>query len=127
MRLIGAQPADIPASWQIWNAPRPIPGHIEWEGDFRHGIFYAAISPTGDFAEEMTTRCRELDARPIDYVSMEIARAELMEAYIREFSARPDIYGPDPGAQAEQVLSELSDPEIAQYWASLEACKEKAS
>lgn len=28
--------------WAVANAPRPIPGEVTWQGDFRHGVFYAA-------------------------------------------------------------------------------------
>ena len=33
---------EIPAEYTVVNAPHPIPGRIVWQGDFRHGIFYAA-------------------------------------------------------------------------------------
>ena len=39
------RPADIPADWTIYNAPRPLYGHKRWQGDFRHGIFFAAVAP----------------------------------------------------------------------------------
>ena len=33
--------------WSVVNAPRPINGEMTWVGPlFRHGIFYAAGSPT---------------------------------------------------------------------------------
>jgi len=35
-------PADLPEGWLIANAPRPLGGQRTWEGQFRHGIFYAA-------------------------------------------------------------------------------------
>lgn len=31
--------------WTVYNAPRPIMGHKLWQGEFRHGIFYAAVAP----------------------------------------------------------------------------------
>ena len=41
-RAMWQPPQEIPAGWVIGNAPRPIAGQITWQGDFRHGIFYAA-------------------------------------------------------------------------------------
>lgn len=38
--------------WTVYNAPRPIMGHELWQGEFRHGIFYAAVAPDGDLADE---------------------------------------------------------------------------
>ncbi len=67
----------IRADWLIYNAPRPIPGHILWQGDFRHGVFYAAIAPEGDPADEFSDRewcikrCRENDASLVVNISKE--------------------------------------------------------
>src|ERR1019366_515437 len=36
-----APPEQIPAGWLIVNAPRPLNGEITWDGEFRHGTFYA--------------------------------------------------------------------------------------
>ena len=49
-----APPQDIPDGWVIGNAPRPLAGQITWQGDFRHGIFYAASPemPGGTFGWE---------------------------------------------------------------------------
>ncbi len=37
--------------WDVYNAPRPIPGEITFQGEFRHGIFYAA-GPPGKYAQD---------------------------------------------------------------------------
>ncbi len=52
-RVIGTWPSDIPTSWMIFNAPRPLWGTKTWEGYFLHGIFYAAIDPADEFRERM--------------------------------------------------------------------------
>lgn len=52
-RIIGTRPSNIPPSWLIFNAPRPLWGTRTWEGDFLHGVFYAAIDPDDQFAENM--------------------------------------------------------------------------
>ncbi len=55
------RPADVPQDWMIRNASRPLPGHKEWVGDFRHGIFFSAVDPEADDAERLTERCKSLD------------------------------------------------------------------
>lgn len=42
-------PVAIPEGYLIANAPRPLCGPITWQGEFRHGVFYAAAeaSPEG--------------------------------------------------------------------------------
>lgn len=39
--------------WTIYNAPRPLYGHQIWQGEFKHGKFYAAVSPEGDPIDEL--------------------------------------------------------------------------
>jgi hypothetical protein len=50
-RAAWATPEPVPDGWAVANAPRPIAGQITWQGDFRHGIFYAASPeiPGGTF------------------------------------------------------------------------------
>ncbi len=40
-----APPEAIPEGWLVVNAPRPVGGEMTWEGEFRHGLFYAAAPP----------------------------------------------------------------------------------
>ena len=87
------RPADIPESWVIYNAPRPLLGHAHWQGPFRHGVFYAAVAPEGDSVDEfsdaplMRERNRELDG----HVCVWVSRAQVME-YGRELAEK---YGLD--------------------------------
>ncbi len=67
--VLGERPADVPANWTIYNAPRPIYGHREWQGDFACGIFYAAIDPNGEGAEWMHSENRLNKACVVKYVS----------------------------------------------------------
>ena len=46
--------------WTVVNAPRPLPGRVQWEGEFRHGVHYAA-GPLDEFAD----RWASLDAWPV--------------------------------------------------------------
>jgi hypothetical protein len=43
-------PKDLPDGWIIANAPRPLNGERTWQGQFRHGVLYAAqpAQPEGD-------------------------------------------------------------------------------
>jgi hypothetical protein len=50
--------------WAVFNAPRPIPGEITFQGEFRHGIFYAA-GPLEQYAQVWT----DLDAWPVELIS----------------------------------------------------------
>ena len=34
-----------PSDWQIYNAPRPLPGDRGWQGEFHHGVHYSSLDP----------------------------------------------------------------------------------
>jgi len=85
------RPDSIPESWTIYNAPRPLLGHERWQAGFRHGIFYAAVTPVGDPADEFNDapefhrRNRELDG----HVCVWIGKEHVMEygkALAREYN-----------------------------------------
>ncbi len=81
-RVIPQQHAGaIAPSWIIFNAARPIPGHVTWQGEFLSGVFYAAIDPAGDRAEYYTQRCVALDAKQLLFVSEEQVYEELQAWY----------------------------------------------
>jgi hypothetical protein len=65
------RPADIPADWPIYNAPRPLAGDRTWTGDFLTGRFYAAVDPAGPYAEEYTRRNVQNDAARLEYITPE--------------------------------------------------------
>jgi len=96
------RPADIPADWTIYNAPRPLYGHKRWQGDFRHGIFFAAVAPGGDPADEFGDaaeyhkRNRELDGHECLWVS----KADVM------------AYGAQKAAEYEVDLDEFDYKDI---------------
>lgn len=74
------RPDDIPMDWVIYNAPRPLYGHKRWLGDFRHGVFFAAVMSEGDIADEFGDapefhkRNRQLDG----HVCVWIPKADVM-------------------------------------------------
>lgn len=78
--------AAIPADWTIFNAPRPLNGHITWQDDFRHGIFYAAVNPHGYIADTMIRDNVNLHAFVLDYVGM-----VEVEAWCRQYAADNEI------------------------------------
>ena len=96
------RPADIPADWTIYNAPRPLFGHVRWQGDFRHGVFFAAVAPEGDPADEFNDaaefhkRDRQLDGHECLWVS----KAEVM------------AYGAQKAAEYGIDLAEFDYPDL---------------
>ena len=83
---------DVPQSWTIYNAPRPLRGHMSWQGPFRHGIFYVAVAPPGDPADEFgdselfTERNRSLDGHVCEWISR-----EEIEEWGRSYCADNDV------------------------------------
>jgi len=76
---------DVPEGWIIMNAPRPLIGDKEWQGDFRHGVFYAAIDPNNDEppgAEWRIQQNKDLDGWVLKCVSQ-----EEVNAYVRAKAA----------------------------------------
>lgn len=66
---------DVPAHWLIFNAPRPLHGTRFWEGDFYHGIYYAAVDPADSLAATMIDSNAGLDGWLVQYVTMDDVRA----------------------------------------------------
>jgi hypothetical protein len=77
--IIAERPSHIPKHWIICNAPRPLMGTDTWGGDFRHGIFYAAIDPADEFAEMNLDTNRKLDAWELVFYTEGEARNALKE------------------------------------------------
>ena len=94
------RPADIPAHWPICNAPRPLYGTRTWQGDFIHGVFYAAIDPADEFSAGWLKRNEELDAYEIIYMSRDEAISVALAFYRDNFPAiYPKIKADDPDHQ----------------------------
>lgn len=78
----------VPAGWDIYNAPRPLHGHVTWVGNFHHGTFYAAVDPSdcampyrrGPRAIESNEK---LDGWRIKYVEKNAALAEYAAHLVR--------------------------------------------
>lgn len=84
--IIAQQPAHLPAPhWHIYNAPRPLYGHLTWQGEFVSGIFYAAVCDLAEDAERLTDLNRRDAAVELCYVSEDFATDEQVEYYLRHF------------------------------------------
>ena len=84
------RPAHIPADWIVFNAPRPLDGSelgsnrwATWEGEFHHGIHYAAVNPRDSFAIQRIRDNVALDAWVVRYVTDEEI-ADAMGTFCRE-------------------------------------------
>jgi hypothetical protein len=78
-RVFGTRPASVIDSngalvairpeWSIWNAPRPLGGHVRWIGEFQCGIWYAALDESDEqFAPRYLKGLVADDARKLEFV-----------------------------------------------------------
>ena len=81
--IIADRPTNVPQTWEIHNAPRPLAGQTFWQGDFIHGVFYAAFAPDDQFAEMFTKTNGSLDAYRLTYYTEAQAREELKKIFPR--------------------------------------------
>jgi len=69
----------IQKGYTVYNAPRPLYGHELWQGDFRHGVFYAAVAPDNldEFNDAPTfhQRNQELDGYTCEIITKESVMA----------------------------------------------------
>ena len=70
--------------WAVWNAPRPLYGDECWEGDFRHGIFYAAVRRDDPRFEKLAEENWCLHGQPVVVVTDAQIRAAV-EAKLAEY------------------------------------------
>jgi hypothetical protein len=90
IRLVDPRPEDVPADHPIFNAPRPLIGDRCWQGEFRHGIFYASVN----IAVARAERCTR-DNISIDGWLCEFAARTDVEKWGREYAATFDIRNED--------------------------------
>lgn len=57
----------IPENWDIFNAPRPLPGTICWQGEFVHGRWYCAVDPSDEFLKRSLEAINCLDGWRVIY------------------------------------------------------------
>lgn len=63
------QPNEVGDDWTVWNAPRPLFGEVNWTGEFRSGVFYAAAAPDDPFYDRYAERNAAQDARIVEVVT----------------------------------------------------------
>jgi len=83
--IIGERPHPIPENWFIFNAPRPLLGHEEWQGEFEHGIFYVAVDPDSYGAEGFIERNISLDGWLVEYWTKEKAIGAVKSYYLKKY------------------------------------------
>jgi len=83
--IIGEKPKDIPENWFIFNAPRPLLGDIEWQGEFQHGVFYVAVDPDGYIPESWIQKNYNLDGWLVKYISEKDAIKKAKDYYHKEY------------------------------------------
>jgi hypothetical protein len=69
IRLLDPRPEYVPLDHPIFNAPRPLIGYKCWQGQFRHGIFYAAIDIAVPGAESCIRDNVSLDGWLCEYIT----------------------------------------------------------
>lgn len=100
LKVIRNRPTEVPAHWEIYNAPRPLYGSYSktWQGDFICGVFYAGIDPADEMADTWRQHNAQDDARQLLFVTREEAMAESLAYYQENFpkvAARIEIDNPD--------------------------------
>ena len=85
---------ELPEGTEIYNAARPFPAHQEWTGEFLHGVFFGAIFPDQDFADEYRKRADALDASLIVFVTREEVTAWAID-HCKELGVDPADFGYD--------------------------------
>lgn len=85
VKVIGNRPAHVPQDWPIHNAPRPLYGQKLWQGDFFHGIFYAAIDPADEYSPGFVKENDRNDAYELVYLAREQAIQQAFEYYQKNF------------------------------------------
>ncbi len=77
--------------WELYNAARPFPAHHTAQGEFIHGVFYGAIDPLADCADEYRKRAGELDASRMVFVEQDIVE-QWGRVYCEEHRVAYDSY-----------------------------------
>ena len=103
------KPDSVPDDWEIYNAPRPLYGHEHWKGKFRSGIFYVAIDPGADYADEYRKRTLQNDGHHCVFIDKDVV--------IEWFRARAEHYDVDPdefdfSAKMQSYMSHWRDGRI---------------
>ena len=86
-------PPDVKLTEQhvIFNASRPLPGHVTWQGDFCHGIFYSAVDVTKPDAARLARQCIDLDGWALAFIAETTATQAVQAWWDANANALADI------------------------------------
>jgi hypothetical protein len=87
-KIIAERPANIPNTWTIMNAPRPLWGTRAWQGDFISGIFYVALDPASVSYQDHYDYNQSQDATILEYVSQQ----DVVDEMIAYYKAQPKLW-----------------------------------
>ena len=68
----------IAKGWQVFNAPRPLPGVASELWEFLHGTFYTAIDPALPEAARVLQDVSDLDGWPVVLLTNEDIKAKVL-------------------------------------------------
>ena len=100
--IIGDRPSHVPATADIFNAPRPLFGSLDnempltWKSDFITGIFYAAVTQEDDLRSNWMEQNRRLAATRLVFITEEQAKDMV----------RPELFGRYPSL-TEDLFNEV--------------------
>jgi hypothetical protein len=99
------QATDIPPGWIVFNAPRPMYGDKDWQGDPGHGTFYGAIDPHGERPEWMIKENKSLDGWVYQDISAATMTAMVRQNYI-------DGYFKNDAAKVDAAMAKIGIDQI---------------
>jgi hypothetical protein len=99
------QAKDIPHGWIVFNAPRPMYGDKEWQGDPGHGMLYGAVDPQGAGAEWMVKDNKSLDGWIYQDISAATMTAMVRQNYL-------DGYFKNDAAKVDAGMAKLNTGQI---------------
>ncbi|GEM_PF-5957298 len=123
-------PKDIPENWIVFNAPRPLYGHKDWQGEFGHGRFYAAVDPDGDRAAWMIEQNKSLDGWIYQDIDTDTMQAIVRQKYIEYMKGDTDkvdgiLANADQGQIRDSFFNMLEKMDYGQFKALLAAGRYK--
>jgi hypothetical protein len=87
---LNPRPENIKPDWIVFNAPRPLIGNEEWQGEYRHGIFYVAVDPCVDeHSERIIKHNVDLDGWAVVYVAKSEFEA-WKNSVLKEYGVAPE-------------------------------------
>lgn len=73
-----------PGEYVFFNAARPLYGGVTWTGDFRHGVFYAAVNLAHEGAQREIENNLSLDGHPVVVLTQEVIERRFAEICVEQ-------------------------------------------